>query len=64
MRCEPGVGGRLLEVYDEATGEGRELGRITGWDHGVRLAWKSSVDDVAIEVRFTPRGPGVPRFRL
>ena len=32
MRCEPGVGGRLLEVYNEATGEGRELGRITAWE--------------------------------
>ncbi len=52
MRCEPGVGGRLLEVYDEGTGEGRELGRFTVWEPG--LAWKSSVDDVEIEVRFVP----------
>jgi hypothetical protein len=27
MRCEPGVGGRLLEVYDDNTGEALELGR-------------------------------------
>ena len=52
MRCEPGVGGRLLEVYDEATGEALELGRITVWEPGERLAWLSSLDDVEIEVRF------------
>jgi uncharacterized glyoxalase superfamily protein PhnB len=58
MRCEPGIGGRLLEVYDEATGEGRELGRITAWEPGGRLAWKSSVDDVEIDVRFVPAAAG------
>ena len=52
MRCEPGVGGRLLEIYDESTGEALELGRITIWDPGTRLGWHSSVDDVEIEVRF------------
>jgi uncharacterized glyoxalase superfamily protein PhnB len=52
MRCESGVGGRLLEVYDEATGEGLELGRITVWDPGQLLAWHSSVDDVETTVRF------------
>ena len=58
MKCEPGVGGRLLEVYDEATGEGRELGRITVWEPGRRLAWTSSVDDVEIDVRFVPGATG------
>ena len=29
MTCEPGVGGRILEVYDEAAGDALELGRIT-----------------------------------
>ena len=53
-RCEPGVGGRLVEVYDEATGDGLELGLITVWEPGVALAWKSSLDDVEISVRFTP----------
>ncbi len=51
-RCEPGVGGRLLEVYDESTGDALELGRITVWEPGARLAWVSSLDDVATEVRF------------
>jgi uncharacterized glyoxalase superfamily protein PhnB len=58
MRCEPGVGGRLLEVYDEASGEGLELARITAWEPGRRLAWTSSVDDVQTEVRFRPEGQG------
>lgn len=58
MRCEPGVGGRLVEVYDEKTGEGRELARITVWAPGQRLAWRSSVDDVEIDVRFAPSAAG------
>src|SRR5437667_397819 len=49
QRCEPGVGGRLLEVYD---GDALELGRITVWEPGARLAWRSSTDDVEIDVRF------------
>jgi uncharacterized glyoxalase superfamily protein PhnB len=58
MRCEPGVGGRILEVYDAESGEGLELARITAWEPGKRLAWKSSLDDVSIEVRFDPTGTG------
>jgi uncharacterized glyoxalase superfamily protein PhnB len=58
MRCEPGVGGRLVEVYDEATGAGLELGRITLWEPPARLAWHSSVDDVEIDVRFAPIAAG------
>jgi uncharacterized glyoxalase superfamily protein PhnB len=62
-RCERGVGGRLLEVYDEATGDALELGRITAWDPGVRLAWQSALDDVAVEVSFEPAG-GRTRVRV
>lgn len=51
-RCEAGVGGRIIEVYDAATGDGLELARITDWEPGARLAWRSSVDDAEIEVRF------------
>jgi uncharacterized glyoxalase superfamily protein PhnB len=58
MRCEPGVGGRLLEVFDHDTGEGLELARITAWEPGKFLAWQSSIDDVAIEVRFEPTDSG------
>lgn len=52
MRCEPGVGGRLLEVYDDSAGDALELARVTGWEPGARLAWRSSLDDVSTEVTF------------
>jgi uncharacterized glyoxalase superfamily protein PhnB len=58
MRCEPGVGGRILEVYDVESGEGLELARITVWEPGRRLAWESSLDDVAIDVRFEATAAG------
>jgi uncharacterized glyoxalase superfamily protein PhnB len=54
MRCEPGIGGRLLELYSEDGSDALELGRITQWQPGELVAWDSSVDDVAIEVRFEP----------
>jgi uncharacterized glyoxalase superfamily protein PhnB len=58
MRCEPGIGGRILEVYDRSTGEGLELARITAWETGKHLAWQSSLDDVMIDVRFEPTESG------
>jgi uncharacterized glyoxalase superfamily protein PhnB len=58
MRCEPGVGGRILEVYDAASGEGLELARINVWEPGRRLAWTSSLDDVAVQVLFEPSSAG------
>ncbi len=58
MRCEPGIGGRLLEVYDSDSGEGLELARITAWEPGKHLAWQSSLDDVRIDVRFDPTDSG------
>ena len=59
IRCEPGVGGRLWEVYDRPDGvEGLERARITAWEPGVRLAWQSSVDDVQTEVRFARTAAG------
>ena len=58
MRCEPGVGGRILEVYDAESGEGLELARITVWEPGRRLAWKSSLDDVTTDVHFDPTATG------
>ena len=61
MRCEAGVGGRLLEIYDAASADVLELARITTWEPGERLAWESSIDDVRIEVQFhaTDRGTRV-----
>ena len=58
MRMEPGVGGRIIEVYDEETGDGLELARITVWDPGQRLAWTSSLDDVEIDVQFEESAGG------
>jgi uncharacterized glyoxalase superfamily protein PhnB len=54
QRIEPGVGGRVLEVYDDASGDALELARITAWEPGRRLAWQSSLDDVQTEVLFAP----------
>jgi uncharacterized glyoxalase superfamily protein PhnB len=58
VRIEPGVGGRLLEIYDESTGDELEMARITDWQPGRSLAWQSSLDDVRIEVRFEPTAGG------
>jgi hypothetical protein len=63
IRCEPGIGGRLLEIYDEAAGDMLELARITTWEPGRRLAWDSLVDDVHIDVGFEPTAAGT-RVRL
>jgi uncharacterized glyoxalase superfamily protein PhnB len=52
MRIEPGVGGRVLEVYDEAQGDALELGRITVWEPGVQLTYRSLVDDTEVDVHF------------
>jgi uncharacterized glyoxalase superfamily protein PhnB len=58
MRIVPGVGGRIIEVYDDAAGDGLELARITVWEPGARLAWQSSLDDVEIDVHFDPSASG------
>ena len=52
MRCEHGVGGRLLELYAFDGSDALVLGRITRWQPGTLLAWDSAVDDVTVEVRF------------
>jgi uncharacterized glyoxalase superfamily protein PhnB len=49
MRVEPGVGGRILEVYE---GDALELGEITAWEPGSQLAYRSLVDDTEVDVRF------------
>ena len=52
MRIEPGVGGRVLEIYDDARGDALELGRITVWTPGAQLSYRSLVDDTEVDVRF------------
>ena len=58
MRIEPGVGGRVLEVYDDASGDALQLGRITVWEPGARLAYRSLVDDTEVDVHFEPVADG------
>jgi uncharacterized glyoxalase superfamily protein PhnB len=58
MRIEPGVGGRILEVYDDAREDALELGRITVWEPGARLTYRSAVDDTEVDVRFEPAERG------
>jgi len=69
IRCESGVGGRLLEVHDPATGAGFEFGRITVWEPGARLVFidltsSTPPDPVSeVEVRFEA-APGGTRVTL
>jgi len=58
MVCERGVGGRILEMYGSDPEDALELARITAWEPGRLLAWHSSVDDVQVEVTFTPTAGG------
>ena len=67
-RIEPGVGGRVLEVYEEGPGQvaGIDGGapseqvlthdRITAWDPGVRLTLENEV--TGTEITFEPVGAG------
>jgi uncharacterized glyoxalase superfamily protein PhnB len=50
MRIEPGVGGRVLEIYDGSNA--LELGEITVWEPGSQLTYRSLVDDTEVDVRF------------
>lgn len=53
VRCEPGVGGRIVEVYDRPdSAEGFVRARITEWEPAARIAWDSEADDVQTVVRF------------
>jgi uncharacterized protein YndB with AHSA1/START domain len=60
LQFEPGLGGRLIEVLPD--GEVFEIGRITSWQPGVRLAFTWRQESFAagqlthVEVRFEPVG--------
>jgi len=63
IRLEPGVGGRWIEVWDERTGEGYELGRVLVWEPGERLVVTyrnvhMPPDPTEVEVRFEPVAHG------
>jgi uncharacterized glyoxalase superfamily protein PhnB len=59
VRCEPGVGGRIIEVLDSpSSGNVFERARITKWEPGARVGWSSSLDDVQTEVTFVATDGG------
>lgn len=59
VQCEPGVGGRIMEVLDAPdAGEVFVRALITEWEPPSRLCWDSAQDDVSTEVSFTPTDTG------
>jgi len=62
--CERGVRGRILEVYAADQGDALELARITDWQPGERLAWRSLLDDVEVEVTFASAASGGTTVRV
>jgi uncharacterized protein YndB with AHSA1/START domain len=64
IRIEPRVGGRFVEIWDLESGTGFEVGRVTAWEPGVRLAltwrtigWPEGVS-TDVEVTFEPAEEG------
>ena len=64
MRFEPGVGGRLLEIFDEASQDAFEFGRVRVWEPGARLVFDFRAQNFApgqtteVEIRFEPDAGG------
>jgi uncharacterized protein YndB with AHSA1/START domain len=60
LKFEPGLAGRLVEILPD--GDIFEIGRITAWEPGVRLAfsWRQETFGpgqlTSVEVRFEPLG--------
>jgi uncharacterized protein YndB with AHSA1/START domain len=70
IRIEPRVGGRFIEVHDPATGSGMEVGRVTAWEPGRRLAltwtqvgWPEGAS-TELEITFEPAPGGGTTVRL
>lgn len=52
LRLEPGVGGRMLEIYEDPSGDLLETKRVTVWEPGARLVLRGVVDDTEADIRF------------
>jgi uncharacterized glyoxalase superfamily protein PhnB len=63
-RMEPGVGGRVLEIYDEAAGDVLEVERVAVWEPGVRLVLRGVVLDTETDVRFEATADGRTRVHV
>jgi hypothetical protein len=64
MSFEAGIGGRLLETYQDAQGGCFELGRVTDWKPAERLPFQMGGRDLGadewteVEIRFESEGEG------
>lgn len=64
LRFEPGVGGRLVEAYDEGGNEVFEVGRVLAWDPAKRLVFEFRArafdpgETTEVEVRFEAEAAG------
>jgi uncharacterized protein YndB with AHSA1/START domain len=64
LRFEPGIGGRLIEVYDEAADDLFEVGKILAWEPGTRLRFEWRAPNyrpgqvTVVEVRFIAAASG------
>jgi uncharacterized protein YndB with AHSA1/START domain len=70
VRIEPGVGGRFIEIYDLEVGSGMEVGRVTAWEPGRRLAltwtqvgWPEGAS-TDLEITFDPAPGGRTTVQL
>ncbi len=60
LRFEPGVGGRLVEEFDD--GRSWEVGHVRAWEPGERLVFEFRIPNFGpdqfteVEVRFEPEG--------
>ncbi len=52
LRLEPGVGGRMLEIYDEPAGDMLTTCTVTVWEPGARLVLRGTVQDTEADIRF------------
>lgn len=64
MRFEPGLGGRLVEIYDEAMQDIYEVGKILAWEPASRLVFEWRGPNyrpgqiTVVEVRFVAAAQG------